>query len=107
MRDSIEYFAVMDEDGVRRGPFATMDEATRFLQDVALVRGYTDEQADQFFLRESAVVKVETTDGAVVFYNLNCPGREASAKRKIPIATSEGLPEMVMAKVPLRGKRKC
>jgi len=101
-----EYFAVMDEDGLRWGPFDTMDEATRFLKEIATNRNYTDEQADQLFLHESAVVKVETRNGKVVFFNLGWPAREESARQGLPTETREALPEMVMAKAPLRRKPK-
>jgi hypothetical protein len=102
----IEYFAVIDEDGLRRGPFETMEEATRFLKDIAMDRGYTDEQADQLFLHGSAVVKVETINGKVDIFNLGWPAREESSSQELPTEIRVALPEMVMAKAPLRGKPK-
>lgn len=99
-----EYFAVIDDDGLRRGPFETMDEATQFLKEIAMDRGYTDEQAEQLFLHGSAVVKVETRNGKVAFFNLGWPAREESARQDAPSETREALPEMVMAKVPLPKK---
>jgi hypothetical protein len=75
----IEYFTVIDEDGLRAGPFETLEEATGFLRKFALNRGYTHEQADQFFLHESAVVKVQTSNGRSKFFNL---GWKASEKQK-------------------------
>jgi hypothetical protein len=101
-----EYFAVIDEDGFRRGPFDTMEEATQFLKEIAMDRGYTDEQAEQLFLHGSAVVKVETKNGKVSFFNLGWPAREETARQDVPTETREALPEMVMAQAPRRKKLK-
>jgi hypothetical protein len=100
----IEYFAVMDADGLRWGPFETVDEAAQFLKELVADRGSTAELADQLFLHESAVVKVETKNGKVVLYHLGWPPREESSTRELPAETREALPEMVMAKAPLPGK---
>ncbi len=102
----IEYFAVIDDDGLRQGPFETLDEASHFLHEVASERGYTDEQANEFFSHGSAVVKVETRNGKVVLFNLGWPEREKLVRPKTSPAKRGPLPEMVMAKAPLRGKRK-
>ena len=99
-----EYFAVIDEDGLRKGPFDTMEEATQFLKEIAMDRGYTDEQAEQLFLHGSAVVKVETSKGRLKFFNLSWPEREESARQDVPTETREALPEMVMAQAPRRKK---
>ena len=77
-----EYFAVIDEDGLRRGPFETMEEATRFLKEIALDRGYTDEQANQLFLHESAVVKVQTSKGRSKFFNLGWKAWKPSERQE-------------------------
>jgi hypothetical protein len=95
-----EYFAVIDEDGVRSDAFATRDEAIRFLRTIALDRGYTDQQAEQLFLHGSAVVKVETKDGNVVFHNLSWRAPGKAAIREPPTQINEVLPEIVMAKAP-------
>jgi hypothetical protein len=100
----IEYFAVIDEDGLRRGPFETMEEAARFLKEIAMDRGYTDEQAEQLFLHGSAVGKVETKNGRVAFFNPSWLAREESASQELPTTIREALPEIIMAKAPLRGK---
>jgi len=99
-----EYFAVIDEDAIRRGPFETMDEATQFLKEIAMDRGYTDEQAEQLYLHGSAVVKVETKNGNATFFHLGWPEREESARQNVPTETREALPEMVMAQAPRRKK---
>jgi len=101
-----EYFAVIDDDGVRRGPFDTMEEATDFLKEIAMDRGYTDEQAEQLFLHGSAVVKVETSKGRLKFFNLGWRAREVSSNQELPKAIREALPEMVMAKAPCAKKLK-
>jgi len=101
-----EYFAVIDEDGLRKGPFDTMEEATQFLKEIAMDRGYTDEQAEQLFLHGSAVVKVETSKGRLKFFNLGWRAREVSSNQELPKAIREALPEMVMAKAPLPEKLK-
>jgi len=101
-----EYFAVMDDDGLRWGPYKTMDEATQFLKEIATARGYTDEEADQLFLHRSAVVKVEINQGKVVFFNLGWPAREESASQELPTEPREAMPEMVMAKAPQRRNSK-
>ena len=101
-----EYFAVIDDDGVRRGPFDTMEEATQFLKEIAMDRGYTDEQAEQLFLHGSVVVKVETSKGRLKFFNLGWAEREATARQELPKAIREALPEMVMAKAPCAKKLK-
>jgi hypothetical protein len=95
-----EYFAVIDEDGLRGGPFQTMNEATRFLTQSALDRGYIDEEADQFFHHGSAVVKVEIEDGRAVFFHLGWPPREDSSIQQLAVESREAMPEMVMAKAP-------
>jgi hypothetical protein len=101
-----EYFAVIDEDGVRRGPFETMKEAIRFLKEIAMDRGYTDEQADQLFLQGSAVVKVEIKNGKVAIFNLGWQAREECARQGLPTESREALPEMVMARATLSAKPK-
>jgi hypothetical protein len=102
----IEYFAVIDEDGLRGGPFKTLEDATGFLRKFALNRGYTHEQSDQFFLHESAVVKMETKNGKVAIFHLSWQAREESSSQGLPTEMREALPEMVMAKAPLRRKPK-
>jgi len=100
-----EYFAVIDDEG-RMGPFATMHEASVVLKEASKHRCHTDEQARQFFLNGSAVVKVETKNGNAVFFNLGWPAREKPARQELPTENREALPEMVMAKAPLRRKPK-
>jgi hypothetical protein len=97
-----EYFAVMDEDGRRRGPFDTKKEAADVLWKIAMERGYTDEQADQLLLHESAIVRVETKNGEVALFNLGWPLRNESSSLEIPAEKRNAMPEKVMAKAPRR-----
>jgi len=101
----IEYFAVIDDEG-RKGPFATVREAATVLTEASKQRGHTDEQARQFFLDGSAVVKVETKNGKVVFSSFDWLAREEPARQELPPEIREALPEMIMAKAPLHRKRK-
>jgi hypothetical protein len=71
-----EYFAVIDDDGVRRGPFPSIGAASRFLKEASADRGYTEEEARQFFLHDSAIVMVETVNGQVDFINVSWLARE-------------------------------
>jgi hypothetical protein len=82
-----EYFAVTDDDGVRSGPFHTIGNASRFLKKVASDRGYSDEEAREFFLRDSAVVMVETVNGKVDFTNVGWLAREKSGR--LPAETED------------------
>ena len=75
-----EYFAVINDEGLRRGPFHTIGEASRFLKDVSSDRRYTDEEARQFFLYESAVVMVETVNGREEVINVGWLAREKSGR---------------------------
>jgi hypothetical protein len=102
----IEYFAVIDDDGLRRGPFETLEEATHILREIARDRGYTEEEAEELFVHGSAIVKVETSNGKVVFTHLGWPAREEPSRQHAPCETSEALPERVMAKAPPRRKAK-
>jgi len=70
-----EYFAVIDDEG-RTGPFRTMQEAAAILEDASVARGHTDEEARNFFLDESSVVKVQIVDGKMEFFNLGWLARE-------------------------------
>jgi hypothetical protein len=47
-----EYFAVLD-DNDRRGPFESMNEPVEILKKTSSDRGYTDAQAQNFFLHHS------------------------------------------------------
>ena len=73
-----EYFAVIDDEKQRRGPFGTMQEASAILKEAARVRGYTDEKARHFFLSESSVVEVQVVNGQMEFFNVGWLAREES-----------------------------
>ena len=79
-----EYFAVIDDEKLRRGPFATMQEASVILKEAARVRGYTDEKARHFFLCESSVVEVQVVNGQMEFFNVGWLAREES-RREEPV----------------------
>ena len=78
-----EYFAIMDEDRLRRGPFATMQDAVLFLKETSRDRGHTDEKAQEFYLHETAIVKVEPSTGHEDVFNLSWLARELSGRRKL------------------------
>jgi hypothetical protein len=74
-----EYFAVIDDDN-RRGPFDTMHEPIALLKQASRDRGYTDEQANHFFLHQSAVEQVDTVGGKVECFSLGWRAREESGR---------------------------
>jgi hypothetical protein len=78
-----EYFAVIDDENQRRGPFATMREASAVLKEASRSRGYTNEEARHFFLCESSVVEVQVVNGQMEFFNVGWLARE-EAKREEP-----------------------
>jgi hypothetical protein len=61
-----EYFAVLDEHE-RQGPFRSMRESIDILKRTSKARGHTKEEAQHFFLHQSAV-EMEDTDGE----NMEC-----------------------------------
>jgi hypothetical protein len=65
MSHSIEYFVEIEEDNLLKGPFETLMEAIRLLKVISKGRLYTHEQARQFFLYGSAIVKTEMLDDHV------------------------------------------
>jgi hypothetical protein len=76
-----EYFAIIDDETMRRGPFETISEASQFLKEIAIDRSFTDEEAHQFFLNDSAVVRVETVNGRLDFINIGWLAREKSGRQ--------------------------
>ncbi len=77
-----EYFAVIDDEMQRRGPFATMHEASAILKEASRLRGYTDEIARHFFLCESSVVEVQIVNGHMEFFNVGWLAREESGREE-------------------------
>jgi len=77
-----KYFAVIDDEQQRRGPFATMQEASTILKEAAKARGYTDEKAHHFFLCESSVVEVQSINGQMEFFNVGWLAREESGREE-------------------------
>ena len=75
-----EYFAVLDDDD-RRGPFDTMQEPVALLKANSKARGHTDEQAQHYFLNQSAVEQVETVEGKVECIRLGWMNREKSGSQ--------------------------
>lgn len=94
----IEYFAVIDADGFRRGPFQTIGEASRFLKNISSDRRYTDDEARQFFLYDSAVVMVETVNGRVDFINVGWLAREKSGRQMNEFDEVSGKPKSALPK---------
>jgi len=80
----IEYFAVLD-DNDRRGPFESMNEPVEILKKTSSDRGYTDAQAQNFFLHHSAVEQVDTVGGKTECFRLGWLAREESGRNeKLP-----------------------
>jgi hypothetical protein len=77
-----EYFAVIDDMGLRRGPFDTMEEAISVLKETSQNRGHTETEAHQFFLHESAVVKVEVLNDRLDIINIGWLAREQSGMQE-------------------------
>ena len=73
------YFAVLDNKE-RWGPFDTIGEACRHLKQAARERGYTPEQAEQFFLHDSAVEQVDTDNGIPDCFQVAWLAREQSGR---------------------------
>ncbi len=74
-----EYFAMIGDDD-RRGPFDTMHEPVALLKQASRDRGHTDEQANHFFLHESAVEQMDTVGGKVECFSLGWRAREQSGR---------------------------
>ena len=72
-----EYFAVLD-DHDRLGPFESMHEPVEILKQTSRDRGYTDEQAQHFFLHHSAVEQVDTIGDKSECFRLGWLAREKS-----------------------------
>jgi hypothetical protein len=72
-----EYFAVLD-DFDRRGPFDTMQEPVALIKKASKDLGHTPEQAEQYFLHQSAVEQVDIVNGKPECFRLGWQAREAS-----------------------------
>lgn len=72
-----KYFAVLD-DFDRRGPFDTMQEPVDLIKKASKVLGHTPEQAEQYFLHQSAVEQVDIVNGKQECIRLGWQAREAS-----------------------------
>jgi hypothetical protein len=83
------YFAVIDDEKQRRGPFATMQEASAILKEASRIRGYTDEIARHFFLYESSVVAVQIVNGQTESFNVGWLAREESGREEPVLETTE------------------
>jgi hypothetical protein len=73
----VQFFAVLDGYD-RRGPFNAMEEAIRVIKQTSNARGYTEEEAHEFFLHGSAVEQVETVNGKTERFFLGWLARENS-----------------------------
>jgi hypothetical protein len=85
-----EYFAVIDDEKQRRGPFVTMQEASAILKEASRLRGYTDEQTRHFFLHESSVVEVQVVNGQMEFFNVGWLAREESGREELVLEMTDG-----------------
>ncbi len=74
-----EYFAVLDGND-RRGPFVSMREPVEILKQTSRDRDYTEEQAQHFFLNESAVEQVETVGGNEECFRMGWLAREKAGR---------------------------
>jgi hypothetical protein len=77
--DMNQYFAVLDNEE-RHGPFDTIGEACRLLKQTSRDRGYTQEQAQKFFLHGSAVEQVDTVNGHPECFQVGWLAREQSGR---------------------------
>jgi hypothetical protein len=78
-KDMNQYFAVLNNEE-RHGPFDTIGEACRLLKQTSHDRGYTPEQAQQFFLHGSAVEQVDTVNGNPECFQVGWLAREQSGR---------------------------
>jgi len=101
-----EYFVVLGNDALLRGPFGTMEEATDFLQKLAQDREGTDKQDDPFFLHGSAIVKMETIKGKMLFLHLGWPPQAESARQDLAAKIKQVINEKVLAKARLLRKQR-
>jgi len=85
-----EYFAVLD-DFDRRGPFSTMREPVALIKQASKDLGHTEEEAQQFFLYQSAVEQVNTVDGNAECIRLGWQAREASGVEEEATDESQGI----------------
>ncbi len=86
-----EYFAVLD-DHDRRGPFESIHEPVEILKQTSRDRGYTDAQAQNFFLHQSAVEQVDTVGDKKECFRLGWLAREESGRHhELPPESSEGI----------------
>jgi hypothetical protein len=69
-----QYFAVFD--GGRQGPFHSVEEPIALLKRISKERSHTLDQAQHFFLHDSAVEQVETVDGKPECLRLGWVARE-------------------------------
>ncbi len=83
-----EYFAVLD-DFDRRGPFETMREPVALIKQASKALGHTDEQAQHFFLYQSAVEQVDTVDGKEECFRVGWQTRERSGREELTTNESE------------------
>ncbi len=74
-----EYFAVLG-DFDRRGPFETMREPVALIKEASKALGHTDEEAQHFFLYQSAVEQVDSMDGKEECVRLGWQARERSGR---------------------------
>ena len=83
-----EYFAVLD-DFDRRGPFETMREPVALIKQASKALGHTDEQAQHFFLHQSALERVDTVDGKQECFRVGWQARERSGREELTTDESE------------------
>ena len=84
-----QYFAVLD-DFDRRGPFDTMQEPVDLIKKASKDLGHTKEEAQQFFLHQTAVEQVDVINGKPECFRLGWQAREASGVEEEATDESQG-----------------
>jgi|ERR1700677_134131 len=84
-----QYYAVLD-DFDRRGPFDTMQEPVDLIKKTSKDLGHTKEEAQQFFLHQTAVEQVDIVNGKTECFRLGWQAREASGVEAEATDESQG-----------------
>ena len=85
-----QYFAVLD-DFDRRGPFDNMQEPVALIKQASKDLRHTPEQAEQFFLHQTAVEQVDIVNGKSECFRLGWQAREASHVEDKATHESQGI----------------
>ena len=85
-----QYFAVLD-DFDRRGPFDNMQEPVALIKQASKDLRHTPEQAEQFFLHQTAVEQVDIVNGKPECFRLGWQAREASGVEEAGAESQDNL----------------